>query len=237
VSAWILGSEVAGSLGLRDFEFVQEYVVKGLSPHNEQGQPYIPAAVVEQFIQGLEQELNQHDELAWNLGGLERQEIIAKYIEPLQRRIYGYRVYMESLNGAGWNGFELPHDQDLARRFIQVLINSHYRRDEVKRRLSPQSEPATDQEPVRPAQIAEQVQAAAKQRKKRPEQRHREVCRAVAERLWRDNPEITISDMTISDEINEACEGKYYKDEKTIRNWIKDLCPNPKPGRPKKKSA
>jgi len=53
VSAWILGSEVAGSLGVRDFEFVQEYVAMGLSPYNEQGQPFMPANVVEHYINGL----------------------------------------------------------------------------------------------------------------------------------------------------------------------------------------
>jgi hypothetical protein len=236
VSAWILGSEVAGSLGLRDFEFVQEYVVKGLSPHNEQGQPYIPAAVVEQFIQGLEQELNQHDELAWNLGGLERQEIIAKYIEPLQRRIYGYRVYLESLNGTGWQNFELPQDQDLARRFIQVLLNSLYRREEVYGRLSPESEPSPDQEPVQQAKVVDEVKVAVKGRKLTPEQRHKIDSRTVAHKIWSESPEMTIQDMIQRDEIANACGGKVYA-EKTIRNWIKDLAPNRKPGRPKKKPA
>jgi hypothetical protein len=236
VSAWILGSEVAGSLGLRDFEFVQEYVVKGLSPHNEQGQPYIPAAVVDQFIKGLEQELSHHDEIAWDLGGIEREEIIGKYIEPLQRRIYGYRVYLESLNGTGWQNFELPQDQDLSRHFIQVLLNSLYLRDEVKRRLSPQSEPVPDQEPARPARIADQVQVAVKGRKLTPEQRHRIDSRAAAQKIWSESPEMTIQDMIQRDEIANVCGGVVYG-EKTIRNWIKDLAPNRKPGRPKKKPA
>ena len=87
MSAWIAGSQIVADLGLIDFEFAQEYVAKGLAPHNQEGQPYMPTAVVEQIIQRLEHELAQHDDTAWNLGGLERQEIIAKYIEPLQQRI------------------------------------------------------------------------------------------------------------------------------------------------------
>lgn len=173
MSAWILGSEVAGSLGLRGFEFWQEYVAKGFAPYNHEGRPFMPAAVVEQFIQRLDQELNQHDELAWNLGGLEREEIIAKYIEPLQRRIEFYRNYSQALNGSAWDGFEFPQDQDLSRHFIHVLLSSYYRRDEFFERLSPQSKPSPDQEPLHPAQVADQDQEAVKSRKLKTVQRRR----------------------------------------------------------------
>lgn len=69
----------------------------------------------------------------------------------------------------------------------------------------------------------------------RPSQIHKERCRAAAKELWKENPEITIADMAVRDEITEACDGKLYI-EKTIRDWIKDLCPDRSPGRrPKKK--
>ena len=148
MSAWIAGSQIVADLGLLDFEFAKEYVAKGLTPHNHEGQPYMPSEVVMQFIQGMELELAEHEDTAWNLFGYERDKIIANHVDPLQKRIHGYRLYLESLNGSGWNGFQLPQDQDLARFFIQALLNSYYRRDEVKRRLSPQSVLAPDQEPV-----------------------------------------------------------------------------------------
>lgn len=236
MSAWILGSEVAGSLGLRDFEFVQEYVAKGLAPHNEQGQPFVPAAVVDQFIQRLEHELAIHDDTAWNLGGYERVEIIARHIEPLQLRIQSYRTYCYSLNGPGWSGFQLPADQDLSRHYIQVLLNSYYHRDEVYKRLSPQSEPVPDQEPVQPTRVGDQFQVEVKGRNLRPDQRHKIDCRAVAQKIWAESPETTIEGMIRSDEVSNACEGIVYG-EKTIRNWIKDLCPNRRPGRRKNKSS
>jgi hypothetical protein len=67
--------------------------------------------------------------------------------------------------------------------------------------------------------------------KLRPSQKHRERCRAIAELIWQSNPDITIEDMAYKDEINGiACEGKSYT-PKAIREWIKDLCPNRKPGR------
>jgi len=236
VSAWILGSEVAGSLGLQDFEFVQEYVAKGLSPHNEQGQPFIPAAVVDQFIQRLEHELAIHDDTAWNLLGDDRDELIANHVEPLHRRIEGLKLYRDSFNGAEWQNFELPADQDLSRHFIQVLLNSFYRREEVYGRLSSESEPVPEQEPVQPARVVDQVQEAVKERKKTPEQRHKIGSRAAAQKIWSELPEMTIQDMIQRDEIANACEGVVYG-EKTIRNWINDLCPNRKPGRRKEKSS
>jgi hypothetical protein len=40
--------------------------------------------------------------------------------------------------------------------------------------------------------------------------------------------------MIWKDKINEVFEGRVYK-EKTIRNWIKDLCPDRSPGRRSKR--
>jgi hypothetical protein len=59
---------------------------------------------------------------------------------------------------------------------------------------------------------------------------HKERCRAAAKKLWDTDPKITIEEMAIRDEINELFDKKVYN-SKTIRNWIKDLCPNRLPGR------
>lgn len=70
-------------------------------------------------------------------------------------------------------------------------------------------------------------------KKLRPNQRHKITVREVAAELWEKDPDITIggyNGMIFRDEINEVCEGNVYA-EKTLRNWIKDLCPNRKPGR------
>ena len=66
----------------------------------------------------------------------------------------------------------------------------------------------------------------------RPDQRHKQQCRKVAQELWQKDPTITIADMIMKNEINELLEGKSYTD-RTIRNWINDLCPNRSPGRRK----
>lgn len=61
-------------------------------------------------------------------------------------------------------------------------------------------------------------------------------CRKIATDLWADDPSIRIREMAFRNEITKHCEtkkGDLYS-ENTIKDWIKDLCPNPRPGRPKK---
>jgi hypothetical protein len=82
-----------------------------------------------------------------------------------------------------------------------------------------------------PESIFPSVPVMTSQKKLRRSQRHKEQCRVVAERLWREDPNTTIQDMIFSDEITrDGCEGKVYA-EKTLRKWINDLCPNRRPGR------
>ena len=73
-------------------------------------------------------------------------------------------------------------------------------------------------------------------KKLRPNQRHKLECRKVAEAIWKKDPTITIAGMAVCNEIFEACEEKMYE-EKTIRDWVKDLCPNREPGRRPKKDT
>lgn len=71
----------------------------------------------------------------------------------------------------------------------------------------------------------------------RPSSKHKERCQGVAARLWKRNPELTIEEMCFRDEITlifkDRKQGMYST--KTIRNWIKHLCPNRSPGRRKTK--
>ena len=68
----------------------------------------------------------------------------------------------------------------------------------------------------------------------RPSQVDKELCRAIASTLWGEYPDMTIKDMTIHKAIQQYGNGTLYKGRDTIRNWIKDLAPNKKSGRPKK---
>jgi hypothetical protein len=68
----------------------------------------------------------------------------------------------------------------------------------------------------------------------RDNQRHRERCRAIAQLLWEHEPVMTIEAMIDRPEITRVGQQDTPYDRKTLRNWIKDLCPNPRPGRPRK---
>ena len=62
-------------------------------------------------------------------------------------------------------------------------------------------------------------------------------CREISAKLWKDGPAITIADMINKAEIQRYSykkNGMIYM-ENTIRNWIKDLCPDRSPGRRPKK--
>jgi len=77
-------------------------------------------------------------------------------------------------------------------------------------------------------------------KKLRPSQQAKIKCREIAEQIWNKDPTITIADMIKKKEIlphREIKDGTLYT-EKTVRNWIKDLCPNNSPGRrPKRKKG
>ncbi|MFC1554093.1 sigma 54-interacting transcriptional regulator [candidate division KSB1 bacterium] len=71
-------------------------------------------------------------------------------------------------------------------------------------------------------------------KKLRPSQKHRLECRKIAEKIWANNPSITIPEMIQRAEIKEAADNIDYR-KRTMRNWIKNLCPNRSPGRRPKK--
>jgi len=66
--------------------------------------------------------------------------------------------------------------------------------------------------------------------------KEKEAVLKVAKRLWEEDETLTIADITLHDDINETTKpnGKNFS-EGTLREWVKDLAPSNKPGRPKKK--
>ena len=76
-----------------------------------------------------------------------------------------------------------------------------------------------------------------KERKKSKLQICKEKVREKAIEIWKKESPTTIAAMGVSDEITNITMGQCGKmfNENTIRGWIKDLCPNPSPGRPPKR--
>ena len=59
----------------------------------------------------------------------------------------------------------------------------------------------------------------------------RQRCRAVVQILWERDPSATVPDLLASEWIHRiACEGR-PPSQKSFRRWVRDLHPNPVPGR------
>jgi len=75
--------------------------------------------------------------------------------------------------------------------------------------------------------------------KLRPNQKAKIESRKAAKRLWNENPQLTIAAAINHPDIIKVTiksNGNYYL-ENTVRNWIKDLCPNRSAGRRKKQKS
>jgi hypothetical protein len=72
--------------------------------------------------------------------------------------------------------------------------------------------------------------ANPKKKTHRLSNQHKAAVRDIAGKLWNDDPGMTIEAAISHDAVNSACGNASYN-EATIRRWIKDLCPNRKPGR------
>lgn len=64
----------------------------------------------------------------------------------------------------------------------------------------------------------------------RQSQIDKDAFREAAKQCWEKNPDSTIEDLISSDQTNRVLNRRSYHD-KTLRNWIKDLAPNRRPGR------
>lgn len=65
---------------------------------------------------------------------------------------------------------------------------------------------------------------------KRLNQWHRLKVREIAKTLWQNNSDWTIQKLIENDKVTGATTPRIYS-VRTLRNWIKDLAPNRRPGR------
>jgi hypothetical protein len=221
---WVHGHQIKKMGHLGDVEILQGCITKSLTPHNGKGLLIMPGDVVAQHISDLEQKLSRLDEAAWELSGAERERMIRDDIEPLHERLQGCRAYFESMRSADWDEFELPAEPEMVDRFSSFLVNSRYPAGEVDKFLRKPSEVGVVEEtPPIESKPARSLHA----------QSVNEKCREIAQRIWERQPYFTIAAMINHSEMVRQArkpDGSPYS-EITIRNWIRDLCPNPRPGR------
>jgi hypothetical protein len=122
-----------------------------------------------------------------------------------------------------WKNYRLPTDKIEASVVLKLICEATYRKDEIEK--------TNGGEGIKRKNVSKNIVIDNSGRNNLlPSQRHKQTTRDVAEKLWKEDPSITIAGMAHRDEINALHEGKTYA-EKTIRKWIKDLCPNRSPGR------
>jgi len=224
MSAWIDGGQLIALFKITDSDLVQKCISQNLTPYNDQGKPIRPVDILIQQIEALGQELSQLDEVAWDLTGLEREKIIENQIQPLEELLKSFKLYLRSIENLNWDGFELPQEHAIAACFVNRLVGSHYRADDVDRFLKRYTEPPEERKsPEVKPKLSRSVSSQERIKK----------CREIAKQIWNQQPDLTIAGMINRNEIIRQAtrpDGSTYSDM-TVRSWIKDLCPNPKPGR------
>ena len=221
-SKYETGEDIIKRSKITRFELV-EYVRNGLNPYTETGRIFnCPRKYnLKMKLDGINRGISSLEHPSFLLKNLsyEEQGRISNYGSPeillheLKQSKLVVSKKMERLeNKTGdrswsWFYFDLPNHKKEAEKIINNIVDSYFLKDDVSKII-------------------------ASNKKLRSCQRHKEACRKVAKKLWEKEPTLTIVAMSKRPEIIKACEGKRYV-EKTIRRWIQDLNPNPKPGRRK----
>lgn len=154
-------------------------------------------------------------------------ERLESKIEELKVKAEDLEKELDRTRSCSWKEYQSPEDEKARRRFIDELLNSFYRKADFFE--FPELIALIREEPSPLLTVKHKL---------RPSQKHREECRKIAKGFWDEEPSITISEIIQREEMVKA--SKKSNDqlylEKTVRNWIKDLCPNRARGRrPNKK--
>ena len=137
---------------------------------------------------------------------------LEKAVPEKEKEIKELEKELTKVKDDSWKAYCLPKSETERREILNLVVDSLYLREDAEMYSAGKLYP---------------------RKKQRPEQKHRDECRNVADKLWKEDPSITIVDMAHREEINAVFGGKTYT-EKTIREWIKDRCPNRLPGRRRK---
>jgi hypothetical protein len=152
------------------------------------------------------------------------QEELTKNKAEIVGKLKRVEMGNDNENRCTWYFCDFPDLEKEAEKLIDKVVNSYFLKEYVLKKLGPAKKDA--------GKLFANTQTG---KKLSPVQRHKIECRRIAAELWNKDPSITIADMVHKDEINLVSDPKNYNG-KTLRNWIKDLCPDRTPGRRPKKS-
>jgi len=210
MTKWILGTDLIKKKKIQPVELFTEYIQgQGLMPYDQAGRAISPADLISILLEKKLVEAD-HGVDSFQVEGCENDdEAIDFYVSRSLTVEISNANILQNLEGVEWSKFELPDSFTETTHFLALLRQSLFSIEELgqlQQKQKPEEKKLTD------------------------DQRRRVACRKEAEKIWADDPNITIADMILSDELNLLCENRIYA-EKTMRNWINDLCPNRDPGR------
>jgi hypothetical protein len=234
MSKWISGAELLSRWDIKSVELF-DYVRKGLRPHSILGKPMAPPNVSEKlgYLEEWEKELETLKRLCKSpmdsrpvvrmRQEKDRKERIKK-VPHLEKKIKTLKEELSQIDTHSWENYTLTSSEQETRELIRGLTRALFEVANVK-----EIETRYGLVPKKERHSADR----SAEKKLRPNQKQRIKCREVAEELWKADPTVTITAMIEHEDIVEASkrtDGNLYL-EKTVRNWIKDLCPNRSPGR------
>jgi leucyl aminopeptidase len=228
MSKWVSGQQLLDDFGIRDIELFNDYVQKGLQPHNDLGQPISPSDVVEEIanIARLKEQYEKLRHTVAEVGNEELQKFDASTGYDLLAQIGHYEKWVLSVKKLDWNEFKLPEMEAEAMAVLTTLVNSLYHIEDIKKFFNESK-----------IEKKEIIPEPPKAKKLRPDQEAKLKVQQVAKELYDKHPEIdTVKEMVDRPEIMET-DGKHYRPG-TRHKWISEVAPKraKDPGiRPEKK--
>jgi hypothetical protein len=239
MSDWLYGSELLILWGIKDFELL-EYMIEGtLQPYDRLFKPIIPpnTSKRKEALKNKEQDLSDWERY-WGTGSkmpnpnieVNRVRYGTDYPGDYELRRERYESEIMSLketlpkeNEASWEHYEYPHSESDLLHQCEAMLKYLFRKEDIEKFAKQHGlKPPAKSSGAQPTDVQSQ-------RNLLPNQMDKQKCREIAQHKWKYDSSLTISAMVISEEIKQQF-GKMYK-PKTIYKWIKDLCPDRRPGR------
>lgn len=216
-SKWKTGKEIIDEEGIKEIEFFDNYVRKGLQPYNELGRSISPSDILKPDSKGKVSAEKRYRSESTEDPIRDQMENIRRTFNPILRK--------KALEDS-WNVFELPKDESKAVSILHKLRESLYNKDDIKNfRGSPDLEKG------------KKKPAKAMRQSTKDKLEVQRVAKELYDKYPEYHPEIdTYGKMLERKEIRDAG-GKHYQPG-TVQKWISKVAPEwaKKEGiRPKKK--
>ena len=216
-SKWKTGKEIIDEEGIKEIEFFDDYVRKGLQPHNKLGRPISPSNILKPDLKGKMSAEKRHRSASIEDPIRDTMENIRRTFDPILRK--------KELEDS-WNVFELPKDDSKAVSVLRKLRDSLYNKDDIKNFRAPLD---SEKEKKKPAKKGMRESTKTKLEVQR-------VAKEIYDKHSEFYPEIdSYKKMAKRKDIKDAG-GKHY--QSSLQKWISEVAPDwaKKPGiRPKKK--